>query len=127
MLRNRYGWKSQAIHGDLEQFERTRVMASFRDGTRPLLVATDVAARGLDIPDVEYVINYAFPVNVEDYVHRIGRTGRGGKDGCAHSFFTPDDFPRAKELVAILRKANQTVPPELENIANTYRGSGGGG
>jgi ATP-dependent RNA helicase DBP3 len=113
-LRQRYGWRSQAIHGDLDQNERTRVLKSFRDGTRPLLVATDVAARGLDIPDVEYVINYSFPINIEDYVHRIGRTGRAGKQGVAHSFFTPNDRPRARDLIDVLRKAGQPIPSELE-------------
>jgi len=131
MLRQRFGWKSQSIHGDLEQPERTRVIKSFRDGSCPLLVATDVAARGLDIPDVEYVINYQFPVNIEDYVHRIGRTGRGGKEGVAHSFFLPDDRSRARDLMDILRKANQQIPPQLEEMAamprSSGRGRGGGG
>jgi superfamily II DNA/RNA helicase len=131
-LRQRYGWRSQAIHGDLDQNERTRVMRSFKDGSRPLLIATDVAARGLDIPDVEYVINYAMPANMEDYVHRIGRTGRAGKHGVAHSFFLPEDRPRARELIDLLRKADQKVPPELEyyaNLARSEKGSrrGGGG
>lgn len=62
-------------------------MESFKAGTCPLLVATDVAARGLDIPDVEVVINYSFPLTIEDYVHRIGRTGRAGKTGIAVTFF----------------------------------------
>ena len=62
-------------------------MESFKSGKIPLLVATDVAARGLDIPDVDYVINYSFPLTIEDYVHRIGRTGRAGRKGTSHTFF----------------------------------------
>ncbi len=70
-----------AIHGDISQQQRSRAVETFKSGAVPLLVATDVAARGLDIPDVEFVINYSFPLTAEDYVHRIGRTGRAGKTG----------------------------------------------
>ena len=72
------------IHGDIAQGQRTRAVEGFKSGAVPLLVATDVAARGLDIPDVEVVINYSFPLTTEDYVHRIGRTGRAGKEGAVH-------------------------------------------
>ena len=82
----REGWSNGAIHGDLSQDARTRAYYAFKDASVPILVATDVAARGLDIPNVEYVINYSFPLTIEDYVHRIGRTGRGGKTGVAHTF-----------------------------------------
>jgi ATP-dependent RNA helicase DBP3 len=87
----------------------------------PLLVATDVAARGLDIPGVEYVINYTFPLTIEDYIHRIGRTGRAGKTGIAHTLFTHHDRARAGELVDVLRTAGQTVPPELEKYGPTIK------
>ena len=70
-----------AVHGDASQQQRTKAVEQFKLGQIPLLVATDVAARGLDIPDVEAVINYSFPLTTEDYVHRIGRTGRAGKTG----------------------------------------------
>jgi len=112
MLQSR-GWKAQALHGDISQTERTRAMNSFKDGSQPLLVATDVAARGLDIPNVEYVINYSFPLTIEDYVHRIGRTGRGGKKGISHTLFTAFDKTKGGELVAVLREANQEVPESL--------------
>ncbi|KAK7367030.1 hypothetical protein VNO80_09036 [Phaseolus coccineus] len=69
------GWKVVSIHGDKAQHDRTKALSLFKKGTCPLMVATDVAARGLDIPDVEVVINYSFPLTTEDYVHRIGRTG----------------------------------------------------
>lgn len=72
-----------AIHGDISQSQRTAAVEKFKSGEVPLLIATDVAARGLDIPDVEAVINYSFPLTTEDYVHRIGRTGRAGKTGTA--------------------------------------------
>ena len=70
-----------AVHGDISQSQRTAAVEKFKSGEVPLLIATDVAARGLDIPDVEAVINYSFPLTTEDYVHRIGRTGRAGKTG----------------------------------------------
>ena len=74
----RAGYSCIAIHGDMTQAARTDALDQFKSGRTPLLIATDVAARGLDIPDVEVVINYTFPLTIEDYIHRIGRTGRGG-------------------------------------------------
>ncbi|TDH67525.1 hypothetical protein CCR75_003337 [Bremia lactucae] len=112
MLHQR-GWHCVAIHGDRSQQQRSEAVEQFKSGEVPLLIATDVAARGLDIPDVEYVINYSFPLTIEDYVHRIGRTGRGGKKGTAHTFFTANDKPRAGELVNLLREGNQEVPKDL--------------
>ena len=73
--------QATSIHGDLSQEQRSAAVNAFKNGSIPLLVATDVAARGLDIPDVELVLNYSFPLTVEDYCHRIGRTGRAGKTG----------------------------------------------
>ena len=70
-----------AVHGDISQAARSAAVDGFKSGAVPLLIATDVAARGLDIPDVAAVINYSFPLTAEDYVHRIGRTGRAGKSG----------------------------------------------
>ncbi|CAH8358451.1 unnamed protein product [Eruca vesicaria subsp. sativa] len=107
------GWKAVSIHGNKAQSERTRSLALFKEGSCPLLVATDVAARGLDIPDVEVVINYSFPLTTEDYVHRIGRTGRAGKKGVAHTFFTQQNKGLAGELVNVLREAGQVVPADL--------------
>lgn len=84
-------FKVAGIHGDLSQQERFKSLESFKSGTTTILVATDVAARGLDIPSVKTVLNYTFPLTVEDYVHRIGRTGRAGSEGHAITFFTEAD------------------------------------
>ncbi|KAH9621854.1 hypothetical protein KSS87_008022 [Heliosperma pusillum] len=107
------GWNVVGIHAGKQQAARTKSLALFKSGTCPLLIATDVAARGLDIPDVEVVINYSFPLTTEDYVHRIGRTGRAGKKGVAHTFFTKDNKGLAGELVNVLREAGQHIPPDL--------------
>eukprot|EP00698_Gefionella_okellyi_P004351 TRINITY_DN14023_c0_g1_i1.p1 TRINITY_DN14023_c0_g1~~TRINITY_DN14023_c0_g1_i1.p1 ORF type:complete len:443 (-),score=102.46 TRINITY_DN14023_c0_g1_i1:48-1376(-) len=107
------GWNCVSIHGDKGQAERTQAFNQFKTAQVPLLVATDVAARGLDIPNVEFVINFSFPLTVEDYVHRIGRTGRGGKKGIAHTLFTATDKAHAGELVNVLRETQQEVPESL--------------
>ena len=101
--------------------ERTRALAGFRDGTTPLLIATDVAARGLDIPDVTHVINFTFPLTVEDYVHRIGRTGRGGRSGIAHTLFTDVEKPLAAGLANVLRSAGEEVPAALAAFGGTVK------
>lgn len=103
------GYNVVSIHGDKTQWERTNALEKFKRGTANVMVATDVAARGLDIPDVEAVINFSFPLTIEDYVHRIGRTGRAGKEGTAHSLFTQQDYKLAGCLVKVLKDANQEV------------------
>jgi ATP-dependent RNA helicase DBP3 len=112
----RRNWKSASIHGDMSQQDREKSVASFKSGETPILVATDVAARGLDIPGVEYVINYTFPLTTEDYVHRIGRTGRAGATGIAHTLFTVHDKARAGELANVLREAGEEVPESLSKF-----------
>ena len=107
------GYSVGAIEGGMTQAARTDALAKFKAGKVPLLIATDVAARGLDIPQVEYVLNYSFPLTVEDYVHRIGRTGRGGATGTSHTFFTDDDKGLAGGLVGVLKQANQAVPESI--------------
>ncbi|KAJ1867779.1 ATP-dependent RNA helicase dbp2 [Coemansia sp. RSA 989] len=119
------GWPAVAIHGDKSQSERDWVIGDFRSGRSPILVATDVASRGLDIKDVKFVINYDFPSNVEDYVHRIGRTGRAGASGTAITFFTTENARSSKDLHHILKEANQDIPPQLEEMAR-YSSRGGG-
>ncbi|CAH0378661.1 unnamed protein product [Pelagomonas calceolata] len=120
---NRKGWRCVAIHGDMSQAARTKAFDDFRGGKVPLLVATDVAARGLDIPDVELVVNYSFPLTIEDYVHRVGRTGRAGKSGAAHTFFHGDGHEKALAgaLQNVLRAAGATVPPELLKFGSTVK------
>jgi superfamily II DNA/RNA helicase len=98
----------KALHGDVAQASREAALAAFKAGAVRCLVATDVAARGLDIPNVEYVINYTFPLTIEDFVHRVGRTGRGGATGTAHTLFTINDKAHAGELVNVLREASHT-------------------
>jgi ATP-dependent RNA helicase DBP3 len=107
------GWTNASIHGDKSQTDRLEALAAFTTGKIPLLIATDVAARGLDIPKVEYVINYSFPLTIQDYVHRIGRTGRAGAKGISHTFFQQFDKKMAGELVGVLRESNQQVPEDL--------------
>merc|ERR1712185_208496 len=95
-----------------------------KSGKSPILVATDVASRGLDVKDIKYVINYDFPNSIEDYIHRVGRTGRAGATGSSYTFFTQDKFKHAAELIKVLQEANQPVPEELHKLAS---GGGGGG
>ena len=112
-----------AMHGDKSQQERDSCLKDFRSGRTPIMIATDVAARGLDVKDVRIVINFDMPNNIEDYVHRIGRTGRAGAKGIAVSFFTDKNSKMTRDLVKILEEANQEVPPELNGMG----GGGGGG
>ncbi|EPS60732.1 hypothetical protein M569_14070, partial [Genlisea aurea] len=107
-----------AIHGDKSQGERDWVLNQFRSGKSQVLVATDVAARGLDIRDIRVVINYDFPTGIEDYVHRIGRTGRAGATGISYTFFSEHDWKYAPDLIKLLEGANQVVPPEIRDIAS---------
>lgn len=111
------GIKSIAIHGDKVQSEREFALAGFRSGRFNVLVATAVASRGLDIPNVTHVINYDMPTDMDDYVHRIGRTGRAGNVGFATSLFTDADKGSAKILCSILSSAGQEVPQWLSAIS----------
>ncbi|CAN6470383.1 unnamed protein product [Victoria cruziana] len=123
----RQNFRAAAIHGDKSQGERDWVLNEFRTGRSPVLVATDVAARGLDIKDIRVVINYDFPTGIEDYVHRIGRTGRAGATGISYTFFSDQDWKYATDLIKVLEGANQRVPPEVREIATRYENSVKGG
>lgn len=105
--------------------ERERALRSFKNGQTPILVATDVASRGLDIPHVAHVINFDLPKVIDGYVHRIGRTGRAGKSGLATAFFSDKNGPLAKELIELMREANQEVPEWLVQYAETSHDGGG--
>jgi len=107
------GWPSLSIHGERKQEEREWVLEEFRSGETPILVATDVAARGLDIENIRYVVNYDMPHDIDSYIHRIGRTGRAGKEGNSVSFFTPEDVQLCAPLVKVLEEAEQEVPDKL--------------
>ncbi|EIW65288.1 DEAD-domain-containing protein [Trametes versicolor FP-101664 SS1] len=106
MLKSK-GFSVMGLHGDMSQSARMDALQRFKSGASTLLVATDVAARGLDIPNVAAVINYTFPLTIEDYIHRIGRTGRGGKSGKSITFFTGENHERslAGELARVLRES----------------------
>lgn len=117
----RDGFSAICIHGDKSQPERDYVLSEFRNGKFSILVATDVAARGLDVEDVKYVINYDYPNSSEDYVHRIGRTGRCQQAGTAYAFFTLNNQRQAKDLIAVLEEAGQTVNSQLQELAQSAR------
>jgi superfamily II DNA/RNA helicase len=102
-----HGFNAVALHGDLDQSARTAALEAFRNGDAKLLIASDVAARGLDIPDVSHVFNFDVPHHPDDYVHRIGRTGRAGKSGIAITIVAPADN---KSVAAIERLIGQTIP-----------------
>jgi len=131
----RKGFLAEPIHGDKNQYERDRVLKDFKTGVCRIMVATDVASRGIHVNDITHVINYDFPNNIEDYVHRIGRTGRAGTYGSAYTFFSEKtDSKKARPLVKCLEEAGQVVPKELIQIAasvpppgSRFRGRGRGG
>ncbi|XP_034314075.2 probable ATP-dependent RNA helicase DDX43 [Magallana gigas] len=110
----------QCIHGDREQCDREQALEDFKEGHTRILVATDVASRGLDVKDITHVFNYDFPRNMEEYVHRVGRTGRAGKTGKSITLITRSDWRSAAHLIEILEEANQIVPDELLSMARRY-------
>ncbi|KAM7270322.1 hypothetical protein ACFE04_029536 [Oxalis oulophora] len=119
------GFPATTIHGDRTQQERELALRSFKTGRTPILVATDVAARGLDIPHVAHVVNFDLPNDIDDYVHRIGRTGRAGKSGLATAFFNENNSSLARSLAELMQESNQEVPAWLTRYAS--RASYGGG
>ncbi|MBA0567088.1 hypothetical protein Golob_011847 [Gossypium lobatum] len=121
------GFPATTIHGDRTQQERELALRSFKTGKTPILVATDVAARGLDIPHVAHVVNFDLPNDIDDYVHRIGRTGRAGKSGLATAFFNEGNLSLARPLAELMQEASQEVPAWLTRYASRapYGGSKG--
>ena len=112
------GIRSGCIHGEVSQRERERVLAQFRSGRLDVLVATDVAARGIDVPSITHVINYDVPVCAEDYIHRIGRTGRAGRSGKALTFVTHGDTPQLRAIEKLVGKRLDPNPPADERRSN---------
>lgn len=115
---SKLGLNVEEIHGDKDQRQRDFAIKNFKNGISNILVATDVASRGLDIKDIKIVINMSMPRDIASYVHRIGRTGRAGIKGQSLTFFTKEDPRIAKELIKILRQASQEVPDELLSMAS---------
>jgi len=112
--------KIETLHGDRTQPERDAALAAFRAGKATVLVATDVAARGLDVSGLRHVVNYDFPSNLESYEHRVGRAGRDGKGGHVSSFFGRPLAPLARGVVAFLQEHGQGVDPNLVRLAEAY-------
>ncbi|KAI7868934.1 P-loop containing nucleoside triphosphate hydrolase protein [Spinellus fusiger] len=121
-----HNFPATAIHGDRTQRERERALDSFRSGRTPIMVATAVAARGLDIANVSHVISYDLPTDIDDYVHRIGRTGRAGNTGLATAFFNRGNKNIVNDMIDILKEANQELPAFLESVSRESKSFGGG-
>jgi len=114
------GYRAEELHGDMKQSQRDRVMGGFRKGSIEILIATDVAARGIDVEDVDMVINFDVPQDVEYYVHRIGRTGRAGKSGRAVTFVAPKDFTKLREIQHYAKIQIPRIPiPTQSDVAQT--------
>jgi superfamily II DNA/RNA helicase len=110
----KHGFDAAAIHGDLDQSQRMKTLDAFRKGELKLLVASDVAARGLDIPDVSHVFNYDVPHHADDYVHRVGRTGRAGRNGDAITLVTPADSRDLDKVIKLIGKTPDEVKLEVD-------------
>jgi superfamily II DNA/RNA helicase len=126
----RHGFSVGALHGDMEQHQRTATLEAFRNGQIAFLAASDVAARGLDIPEVSHIFNYDVPIHPEDYVHRIGRTGRAGREGFAATLVTPKDYKALKAIEKLLRQEIPWIdgpPGEAERAEASEATSGGNG
>uniref|UniRef100_A0A8D1BQ25 RNA helicase n=1 Tax=Sus scrofa TaxID=9823 RepID=A0A8D1BQ25_PIG len=111
----------ESLHGNREQGDRERALKNFKTGKVRILIATDLASRGLDVHDVTHVYNYDFPRNIEEYVHRVGRTGRAGRTGVSITLITRSDWKIAGELIHILERANQSIPEDLVEMAERYK------
>ena len=115
------GYPCMALHGGMDQFDRDSTIADFKNGVIKLLVATSVAARGLDVKQLVLVVNYQCPSHYEDYVHRCGRTGRAGRKGFAYTFMTYDNQKVSGEIIKALELSDCPVPPELEEMWKKYK------
>ncbi|KAF2955074.1 DEAD/DEAH box helicase [Marinitoga sp. 38H-ov] len=116
------GYSAEALHGDLSQYQRERILKKFKSKRANILVATDVAARGIDINDLTHVINYSLPQNPESYVHRIGRTGRAGKEGTAITFVTPEEYRKLLFIKRISKSNIKKMPiPKVKDVIETKK------
>ncbi|KAJ6336492.1 hypothetical protein OIU78_012981 [Salix suchowensis] len=116
----KFGYPCLSLHGGKDQTDRESTISDFKTNVCNLLIATSVAARGLDVKDLELVINYDVPNHYEDYVHRVGRTGRAGRKGCAITFISEDDVRYAPDLVKALEFSEQVVPQDLKALADGF-------
>uniref|UniRef100_A0A3Q3WKY4 RNA helicase n=1 Tax=Mola mola TaxID=94237 RepID=A0A3Q3WKY4_MOLML len=114
------GLAVQSLHADREQCDREEALRDFKESRVRILVATDLASRGLDVNDITHVFNYDFPRNIEEYVHRVGRTGRAGRSGAAVTLVTREDWRMAPQLILILERAGQDVPEDLVLMAERF-------
>ncbi|MBB4064663.1 DEAD/DEAH box helicase [Gellertiella hungarica] len=113
---DRHGFSVGALHGDMDQRSRTTMLQNFKDNNITLLVASDVAARGLDIPDVSHVFNFDVPIHAEDYVHRIGRTGRAGRSGAAFTLVTKSDLKYAEAIEKLIGQKIEWLNGDLSSL-----------
>ncbi|KAI9000888.1 P-loop containing nucleoside triphosphate hydrolase protein [Trametes punicea] len=116
----RKGYLCMSLHGGKDQVDRDSTIADFKSGVVPIVIATSVAARGLDVKQLKLVINYDAPNHMEDYVHRAGRTGRAGNKGTCVTFITPEQDRYSVDIYRALKASNATVPKELEELANGF-------
>ena len=114
------GYPCLSLHGGMDQMDRDSTIHDFKSRARTLMVATSVAGRGLDVPELCCVINYSCPNHLEDYVHRVGRTGRAGRKGTAYTFITPEEDQYAPLLLKALEQSKQHVPPEVKAMADEF-------
>lgn len=119
LLRNSYPCMS--LHGGIDQYDRDSTILDFKSGDMPLLIATSVAARGLDVKDLILVVNYDCPNHYEDYVHRCGRTGRAGRIGYAYTFLTPEQERPAGDIVRAFESSGIPIPEDLQALWDGYK------
>lgn len=122
----KHGYECAVLHGGQDQTDREFTLQDFRDGTKGILIATSIAARGIDVTSVVLVVNYATPDHIEDYVHRVGRTGRAGNVGTSYTFITPDEAVKSHDIIKALKASNQDVPLELQELAQAHLATLGG-
>ena len=117
----KHGYSCLSLHGGIDQYDRDSVITDFKSGRARLLVATSVAARGLDVKQLILVVNYDSPNHYEDYVHRCGRTGRAGNKGYAYTFLTPDQERYAGDVVKAMELSGAEVPEDLRKVWDNYK------